>query len=277
MRFRDKIVVVTGAGSGIGRASVLRFAAEGATVIAADINAAAGAQLVEQTNGKVLFRLCDVSNVPDIKGLMDYAADVGGGIDVLYNNAGSPGPNTRIDEIEAESWDGVMALILRSVAMGIRYAVPHMVGREGAAIVNTASIAGHRTGLGHSAYSVAKAGVKHLSAVAAADLARHNIRVNSISPGLINSNLFAEVLNLSPEEFTAARPVLEAVSTNAQPVKRAGMPDDVAAMALFLASSEAAFITGTDVVVDGGAVMGERRAWDPEMKSPLAHLARPRL
>jgi len=272
MSFQGKTVVVTGAASGIGRAAVVRFAAAGALVVAADINEADGQSLVAEVGGSVHFKRCDVSKVAEIEALMTFAAAFQGGIDVLFNNAGAPGPTARIDEIDPESWDNTMNLILRSVAMGIRYAVPFMKGRPGAAIVNTASVAGLRAGLGFPAYSVAKGGVLQLTRVAASDLARHQIRVNAVCPGMINTNLFSAALGLPKDEFEALKPKLVAASANIQPVKRGGQSEDVAAAAFFLASEDAAFITGEHLVVDGGITVGERRGWDPEFPSPLAHL-----
>lgn len=172
MRFAGKTAVITGAASGIGKATVLKFAGEGAIVYAADIDEAGGVLVAAQSNGDVRFHRCDVCHVPDIQALMDRAAAETGGIDVVFNNAAAVGDRAPIDEIEAEGWDSTMDLILRSVAMGIRYAAPHMKGRPGASIVNTASIAGMGSGYSPTAYAVAKAGVLHLSKLAATDLAQ---------------------------------------------------------------------------------------------------------
>jgi NAD(P)-dependent dehydrogenase (short-subunit alcohol dehydrogenase family) len=131
MRFAGKTAVVTGAASGIGKATCLKLAAEGATVIAADIDEAGGSELAATSNGKIIFKRTDVCNVDEIKALMDFAAEKTGGIDIVFNNAGAGGASGDIDEIDAAGWDRTMDLLLRSVAMGIRYAVPHMIGREG--------------------------------------------------------------------------------------------------------------------------------------------------
>lgn len=267
MRFAGKTAVITGAASGIGKATVLKFAGEGAIVYAADIDEAGGVLVAAQSNGDVRFHRCDVCHVPDIQALMDRAAAETGGIDVVFNNAAAVGDRAPIDEIEAEGWDRTMDLILRSVAMGIRYAAPHMKGRPGASIVNTASIAGMGSGYSPTAYAVAKAGVLHLSKLAATDLAQYGIRVNAICPGLINTNIFTEALAVPDARKDEAKAMIAAISSAAQPVTRGGQGEDIANMVAFLASSDASFITGTHMVVDGGITAGPRHAWDPNSPS----------
>ena len=262
MRFVGKTAVVTGAASGIGKATCLRLASEGATVIAADIDAAGGAEQAATSNGKIIFKQTDVCDVTAIKALMDFAAETTCGIDVVFNNAGAAGDRAPIDEIDPEGWDRTMNLLLRSVAMGIRYAVPHMKGRAGASIVNTASVASLGAGYSPSAYAVAKAGVLHLSKLAAADLARHDIRVNAICPGFIKTNIFASALEVPDEKRDQANVVIHEVAAHAQPVKGGGNPDDIASMVAYLASDEARFITGAHMVVDGGITIGPRHSWD---------------
>ncbi len=272
MRFAGKTVVITGAASGIGRATCLLFASEGATVIAGDIDEEAGVDLSATSNGTIHFLRTDVSSVADIKALMDFAAEKTGGIDVVFNNAGAVGDRAGIDEIDADGWDATMDLLLRSVAMGIRYAIPHMIGRDGASIVNTASIAGLGAGYSPTAYAVAKCGVIHLTKVGATDLAKHNIRMNAICPGFIQTNIFASALEIKGKARTSANQVIAAIAQKAQPVKRGGEPDDIAHMVAFLASKEAGFITGSHFVVDGGITTGPRHAWDenaPQMFDAL--------
>lgn len=264
MRFAGKTAVITGAASGIGKATCLLFASEGATVIAGDIDEAGGTELAATSNGKIHFQRTDVCNVDDIKALMDFAAEKTGGIDVVFNNAGAGGAREGIDEIDAAGWDRTMDLLLRSVAMGVRYAVPHMIGREGASIVNTASIAGLGAGYSPTAYAVAKCGVIHLTKVGATDLAKHNIRMNAICPGFIQTNIFTASLDVPPEQREAANQVIFEISNHTQPVKRGGQPADIAAMVAFLASKEAGFITGSHFVVDGGITTGQPHSWNPD-------------
>ena len=276
MRFSGKTAVVTGAASGIGRASVLLLASEGAHVFAADIDEAGGAELAESSNGKITFQRCDVTSTEDIKALMDRAAAETGGIDIVFNNTGAGGDGTPIDEIEPEGWDRTMDLLLRSVAFGIRYAVPHMKGRAGASIINTSSVAAVGPGYSPNAYAVAKAGVLHLTKMAAADLAKHQIRVNAIQPGFINTNIFTASLDLTDEKEEMGKAMIAHMSAGAQPVARGGQPEDIANAMAYLASEEASFVNGHSIVVDGGITIGPKYSWDdqePDMFEALRKLA----
>jgi NAD(P)-dependent dehydrogenase (short-subunit alcohol dehydrogenase family) len=271
MRFAGKRAVVTGGASGIGRATALRLAEEGAEVWIGDIDEAGGQALAETSNGRIRFRRTDVMQVADIEALM-MAADAAGGLDVVFNNAGAGGSRERIDEIAAEDWDRTQALLLRSVAMGIRYAAPLMAARGGGAIVNTASIAALQTGAAPTAYSVAKAGVLHLTTLAAADLSRHNIRVNAVCPGFITTNIFTASLGIDGAKREAANGMIAGIAAHAQPLQRAGRPEDIAAAVAYLASDDAAFVTGTHITVDGGLTIGPRHSWDPAAPSMFSAL-----
>lgn len=264
MRFAGKVAVVTGAASGIGKAAVLKLASEGAHVFASDIDEAGGQTLAAQSNGTIDFIACDVCEPEQIEALMNTAAARAGGIDIVFNNAGAGGDRAPIDEISPEGWDATMNLLLRSVAMGIRYAAPHMKGRKGASIINTASVAALGAGYAPTAYSVAKAGVLQLSKIAATDLAQYGIRVNAICPGFINTNIFTSSLDVPEESKGAAKAIIAGMSNAAQPVARGGQPDDIANAVAFLASEDSGFMTGTHLLVDGGLTIGERHAWDPE-------------
>lgn len=270
MRFAKRVAIVTGAASGIGRASALKLASEGAHVFASDIDSAGGQALAASSNGKIDFIRCDVTKTAEIEALMNNVAERAGGIDILFNNAAAGGDLAPIDEISPEGWDHSMALILTSVAMGIRYAAPHMKNRPstksgGAAIINTASVAALGAGYSPTAYAVAKAGVLHLTKVAATDLARYGIRVNAICPGFINTNIFTASLDLPAEAQDQAKAMIAAASAQAQPVARGGASEDIANAMAYLASEEASFMTGTHMLVDGGLTIGQRHAWDPNM------------
>lgn len=264
MRFLDKTVIVTGAASGIGAAAAALFAGEGATVFASDIDVAGGEKLARETPGDVRFVECDVCDPAAIKALMDHAAQETGGIDTLFNNAGAGGARESIAEIEPEAWDRTMDLLLRSVAMGIRYAVPHMKGRKGASIVNVSSVAAVGPGYSPTTYAVAKAGVLHLTKCAATDLAQFGIRVNAVQPGFINTNIFTATMDIPDAAKEQAKAMIAQMSSNAQPVARGGQSDDIAQAVAFLASEQAGFMTGASMVVDGGITLGPRHSWDPE-------------
>ena len=271
MRFSGKRAVVTGGASGIGRATALRLAEEGAEVFVGDVDVAAGQELADTSNGKISFRRCDVTNADDIRALLE-AADAAGGLDVLFNNAGAGGAKEKIDEIAPDDWDRTQSLLLRSVALGIRFAAPLMAKRGGGAIVNTSSVSAIGSGYAPIAYSTAKAGVLHLSKLAAADLAKDNIRVNAVIPGFITTAIFTRHLEIPEDKRAAADQAIAGVAAMAQPVKRAGRPEDIAAAVAYLASDDAAFVTGTSILVDGGITIGTRQSWDPEMPSLFAAL-----
>ena len=264
MRFAGKRAVVTGGASGIGRATALRLVGEGAEVWIGDIDVAAGQEMADTSNGRIHFLRTDVLDVADIAALMQ-AADDAGGLDVVFNNAVAGGAREPIEAISAEDWDRTQNLLLRSVAMGIRYAAPLMIARgTQGSIVNTASIAALQTGAAPTAYSVAKAGVLHLTKLAAAELARHHIRVNAVVPGFITTNIFTRHLDVPEDTRQAANQAIAHVAAAAQPVQRAGRPEDIAAAVAYLASDDAAFVTGTSLLVDGGMTVGSRASWDPE-------------
>jgi NAD(P)-dependent dehydrogenase (short-subunit alcohol dehydrogenase family) len=273
MRFSGKTVVITGAASGIGAETARLFASEGAIVYAADIDEAGVSALRDEGIGDIRFQHCNVCSTEAIKALMDRAGKETGGIDVVFNNAGAGGARAQIHEIEPADWDRTMDLLLRSVAFGIRYAVPHMKDRRGASIINTASVAATGAGYSPTAYAVAKAAVLHLSKVAAADLAQFGIRVNAILPGFINTNIFTTALEVPEETKGIAKSMIAQMSANAQPVKRGGQPRDIAEACAFLASDAASFVTGTSLLVDGGLTIGQRGSWDPETPGMLEALS----
>jgi NAD(P)-dependent dehydrogenase (short-subunit alcohol dehydrogenase family) len=269
-RLDGKIAVITGACSGIGLGTVELFVEEGAHVLAADIQDAAGAALEARFPGKVRYQHCDVTSESDIAATMQAAKDSFGGLDILFNNAGAGGSPLIIEEMTGEAWDFSFNLLLRSVALGMRYATPLMAERGGGAIVNTASVAGLEAGRGPIAYSVAKAGVIHLSKVGAAQLSRHNIRVNAICPGLILTNIFTASQAVPDGLKDQVKAEMRQSAPNTQPIKKAGEPRDIAEACLFFASDAGAFVTGTHILVDGGLLVGPRQSWDPMMQAERA-------
>lgn len=271
-RFEGKRAVVTGGASGIGRATALRLVAEGAEVLIGDIDDDGAMAVVADGEGRITYQRCDVMEPSDIAALM-ATAHADGGIDALFNNAGAGGLRATIDEIDVAGWDMTQNLLLRSVALGIREAAPLMAKRGGGAIVNTASIAAMMSGAAPIAYSVAKAGVLHLSKMAAADLARHRIRVNAVCPGFIMTNIFTSTVGIEGEKRDMANQVIAQMASNAQPVARAGRPEDIAAAVAYLLSDDASFVTGTHILIDGGMAVGMRHSWDPDTPGLFDSLA----
>lgn len=270
-RLEGKIALVTGGCSGIGLATVERFVAEGAKVVVADLQDDKGKGLEARFPGRTVYARCDVTQEDDIAAAVARAATEFGGLDILMNNAGSGGTPAGIMEMEAGDWDFVMNLLLRGPMLGMKHAAPLMAKRGGGSIINTASIAAFQAGWG-LAYGVAKAGVLHLTQLGAADLAKHNIRVNAICPGVIVTPIFGVSIGLPRAVSDQMTGTLNDAAAQMQPIARAGKPEDIANAALYFASDESGFVTGTHQVVDGGITTGQRIAWDETAVQPL-HLA----
>lgn len=247
-----KVAVITGAASGIGRATAIRFAGEGASVVIADLNREGGEAAVrecKENGGNAVFQQADVGSEEEIKAAVDRAVQEFGRVDIMYNNAGLGGAVGPLEKITAENWDRSFAILLRAVFLGIKHAVPEMRKVGGGSIISTASIAGLRGGAGLHAYCAAKAGVISLTRSAALEFAKDKIRVNCICPGLIATPL---TYNQIPGGEQAAMQLF----TGFQPWPRAGRPEDIAAMALFLAGDDAEFVSGQAMVVDGAVTSG---------------------
>ena len=268
-KLEGKIALITGGCSGIGLGAVELFMAEGAQVVAADLQADKGASLEARYPGKLRYAKCDVTQEADIAAAVTLACEAFGGLDVLFNNAGAGGTMAGVEDMIASEWDRTFALLLRGPMLGMKHATPALKARGGGSIINTASIAGLQAGWGPLAYSTAKGAVVHMSKVAAAELAPQRIRVNAICPGLIATSIFGASLGLpvAVADQMAAR--VAEVAPALQPIPKAGVPDDIAQMALFLASDASSFVTGGHFVVDGGITVGSRHAWDPTSPSPL--------
>jgi NAD(P)-dependent dehydrogenase (short-subunit alcohol dehydrogenase family) len=246
------------------------FLSEGAQVVAADVQDEVGQQLQVKHPGQLHFAHCDVTQLDELRAAIDSAAEHFGGLDILFSNAGRIGTMGGVQAFNAQAWDDTQNLLLRSVAAGASYAVPHMVKRGGGAIVNTSSISALQAGYAPLAYSVAKAGVLHYTQVAAAELCALNIRINAVVPGFIATRIFGGLFGMDPEASQELAHRVSEHSSSANPIGRAGHPQDIAEAALYLASDAARFVTGTHITVDGGITIGPRHSWDPQTTSPMS-------
>lgn len=253
-RLDNKVAIITGAASGIGQATAIRFAGEGAAVVVADLNVEGGEATVRgcrENGGRAVFQKADVSAEADVHALVERAVKEFGRLDITYNNAGFVGALGPLEEITADAWDRTHAVLLRGVFFGIKHSIPPMRQAGGGSIISTSSIAGMRGGFGPTIYSAAKSGVINLTECAAVELGKDRIRVNCICPGGIHTPI------------AGARTDRGAASlAQSQPIPRAGQPEDIANMALFLASGESEWITGASMLVDGG-YMARAHAFGP--------------
>jgi NAD(P)-dependent dehydrogenase (short-subunit alcohol dehydrogenase family) len=247
-RFSGKSVIVTGAASGIGRASATLFAAEGASVIAADKSAAVTETVanIRKAGGKAEAMEMDAGNTSDVKRLIDFAVKTNGGIDVIYANAGISGGTPNLFEQTEEQWKNILQVNLIGPMLAIQIGAPEIIKRGKGAIVCTASVAGLRHGAGSPAYSASKAGVISLVSLAANNLAGTNVRVNGICPGLIETGMTKPLFDRARERGTDDR----IGQLNA--MRRAGQPEEIAKVAVFLASDDASYVNGQVLAVDGG-------------------------
>lgn len=246
-RLKNKIAIITGGGSGIGRASCLLFAREGAKVVVADYVPDGGSETVRQikeAGGEASFVLTDVSKSADVQNMIATTVKTHGRVDILFNNAGTEGPSAKLGNYKEEDWDRVIAIDLTAVYLGIKYVLPEMMKQGGGVILSTASVAGLVGFPGSGAYAAAKAGVINMTRMVALEYADKNIRVNCICPGIIETPMVERVVgNRSKDRVVKA-----------EPIGRLGRPEDIANAALFLASEESSFATGAPFIIDGGYV-----------------------
>jgi len=252
-RLDGKVAVITGGASGIGEATARLFVAEGARVVIADIQDERGESLA-RTLGDAVYQRTDVTREDDVRAAVGRATGDFGRLDCMYNNAGFIGTVGPVEEIPVEEWERTINVLLRGVFLGMKYAAPVMKAQGAGSIISTASVAGLVAGAGPHVYTTAKSAVIHLTRSVALELAENNVRVNCICPGgILTPLVLAEV----PDGASAQ--AIEAVKgalAQYQPIRRAGMPEDIASAALWLASDDSSFVTGHALVVDGGATTG---------------------
>jgi dihydroanticapsin dehydrogenase len=249
MQLEGKVAIITGAATGIGRATALLFAGEGASVVIADVNeddAQRTVANIEDEGGSARFVQADVSEAEDVQALMKRAAEEMGGIDVIVNNAGAQRSGA-VTEFEESEWDLLMRVNPRSCFLGAKYGVPHLRERGGGSIVNVSSLAGLKGGPGMTAYSASKGAIIAFTRALAEELAPDNIRANSVCPGWIDTPF-----NEPAIEFMGGRAHQEEMVQQTVPLKRQGTPEEIAPGILYLASDASSYVTGQELVIDGG-------------------------
>jgi len=254
MRLKGKVAIITGGTSGMGRGMVERFTQEGASVIFTGRREALGGEISKKTGAA--YVKADVTVEEDTARTVALAAKVNGRVDILVNNANVPTGGGRLETQSLEMFDLAIAYV-RGAYAHIKHVSPLMRKQREGSIINIGSVAGHRAYTSIT-YAVAKAAVIHLTRCAAMELGEDNVRVNSISPGAIVTGIFGKAFGLSPDAADATSEKLADVLSKAQAVPRAGRPEDIVNAALYLASDEATFVNGSDVVVDGGNIWGRR-------------------
>jgi NAD(P)-dependent dehydrogenase (short-subunit alcohol dehydrogenase family) len=245
MRLAGKVAIITGAGSGIGRATARRFAAEGAKLVIGDKSDGVH-ETASMIDGEALAVQMDAGSETDVQRLVATAIDRFGGLDIAYANAGVSGGLPGIFDLTVEEWQALLQVNLIGPWLLIKHAAPKMMERGKGSIICTASVAGIRSGAGGPHYSASKAGVINLVMTAAQQLSGTNVRVNAICPGLIQTGMTQRAF-----DYAADKGVTDRIG-RLNPLRRAGQPDEIANMALFLASDEASYVNGQAIAVDGG-------------------------
>jgi len=248
-RLKDKVAIITGAASGIGSATAVLFANEGARLVLADVdenglNETVGR--ISKADATVVIKKTDVANETEVKALIDFALDTYSQVDILCNNAGTTGDISSLDQQDGNIWHQVYDVNVLGAVFAVKHIVKHMQERKCGAIVNTSSVAGIRAGAGGNAYSASKAALINFTQTAAGDLGGYNIRVNAVCPGLIETGMTKPIFDYARESGKEHK-----LGSRCE-LRRYGNPKEIANAILFLASDESSYITGQALAVDGG-------------------------
>jgi NAD(P)-dependent dehydrogenase (short-subunit alcohol dehydrogenase family) len=273
-RLDGKRAVITGAASGIGEGTARLFAAEGATVVLADVDVRRGERLAAELGERTRFVRTDVSVAEDVERAVQTSVDAFGGLDVMFNNAGVPGSVGGIEEIDVETWDRTIAVHLRGVFLGIRAAARIMRPQGHGSIINTSSVAASRANMAGHDYSAAKAAITHLTETTANELGEHGVRVNAVCPGAIATSIFGRAAGLDSEAAQRTIDFMSAALSDSAPIRRVGRPADIAEMVLWLASDSSDFVTGQAIAVDGGLLTGSLRRTALQSRQEVLDLIR---
>lgn len=252
-RLQNKVAIITGGASGIGRGVVELFLTEGAKVVIADINFEAGTAVAAELGENAFFKQTDVTSPKSVKALVDHTVSELGRLDILHNNAGAFGARGSLFEVEEDGFDFTFALLTKSVFLGMKYGGEVMKEQGGGVILNTASISATTPGYGPHIYQAAKAAVLQLSKTLALELAQYQVRVNCVSPGGVYTPLIGNALGVDAKTTQEISDGMAAIL----PLGRTGTPMDIAQAALFLCGDEASYITGQNLIVDGAEALGK--------------------
>ncbi len=273
-RLQGKVAIVTGATSGIGEGTAERFVKEGAQVVLAGRSEDKGKAIAARLGKQALFCRTDVTREADIVAMVECAKNHFGRLDVLFNNAGGSTAGLWSKDVTEEGFVYDMKLLVGSVLFGAKHAAPLMKANGGGSIINNASIAGMRSGYGPVVYSAAKGGVIQLTVTLAMELAPMRIRVNAISPGTIETPIFGKVLGLGEEKIQQSLSAVGEALKDVGQLGRVGVPEDIAQAAVYLGSDESSFVTGHNLLVDAGAIMGRSVQGFLEALGSLAQAAK---
>jgi NAD(P)-dependent dehydrogenase (short-subunit alcohol dehydrogenase family) len=252
-----KVALITGAAGGIGRATSELFVKEGAKgVVMVDIWDKMGEKTANELGPNAAYIHADISQEFDIKKSINLTIEQFGRLDIVFSNAGNPGAAGRIEEIATDEFDHTVAIHLRAAFLFMKYSIPIMKKQGSGCFICTSSVAGFQQGMGSLPYSLSKAGLVHLVRIAAVELGAFGIRANAIAPGFIATGIFGQAYGLTREGAEKLADLMKNAPSDGQAIRRAGLPEDIANAALFLASDSNSFITGVTLKVDGGLLSG---------------------